>query len=295
MTSPDKSSAPSKAKKLPLSLILALTPSNIDAFLSHLNRCLETPSGIDTVLLFVGYASRLAASLIDSATDGTVEQHARRFLSLVPLESAKALAAVAVVPSKNATALRAAASLRAIYSLLTDVRTFMRLWGLLGMYMALKQLIRKEIAIRRGDKTAGAAGKEERIDRVIAWTKLIGGIAFQVLENGAFLAQKNIIDWTPATQFKAMQWSVRFWAVTVGVELGRLAIEKVRKETGDITTAEHQEWRANWNRSVARNLAWAPLTVHWSMDKGFVNDTMIGVLATIPGLIQIRQLWKATA
>ncbi|PKS10030.1 hypothetical protein jhhlp_004655 [Lomentospora prolificans] len=298
-SSPGKSSPASKALKLPLSVILALTPSNIDAFLSHLHRCIQTPSGIDTILLFVCYSSRLSASILESAAQGTLEQYVRRLLALVPLASTQAAAtkavAVAEPSARSLAALRTSGNLRALSALLSDVRTFSRLWGLLNMYMGLKRLVAREIAVRRSDKTKGAAGNEELLDRVIAWTQLLTGASFQVLENAAYLGSKQVLNLAPATQMKAMQWSVRFWAASTGIEIGRLLIEKVRKERGDITTAEHQEWRAAWNRSLARNLAWAPLTVHWSMEKGFVNDFMIGALATIPGIIQITQLWKTTA
>lgn len=302
--SSDKSSVAAKAIKLPLSVILALTPANIDAFLSHLHRCIQTPSGIDTILLFLCYSSRLTANILEAATQGTLEQYARRLLAAVPLASAKeaatksvAVAAATAQPSASGVAvLRSAGNLRALSALLSDVRTFTRLWGLLNMYMGLKRLAAREIAIYRGgEKAPGAAGQVELLDRVIAWTQLGAGASFQVLENAAYLASKKVINLAPASQMKAMQWSVRFWALSTGIEIGRLIIERVRKEKGDVTTAEHQEWRAGWNRSFARNLAWAPLTVHWSMEKGFVNDTMIGALATIPGVIQLNQLWKATA
>ncbi|KAI6290539.1 hypothetical protein MCOR33_011226 [Pyricularia grisea] len=43
------STPPANVKKaaVPLSASLAAAPANVDAFLSHLHRCLQTPTGID--------------------------------------------------------------------------------------------------------------------------------------------------------------------------------------------------------------------------------------------------------
>lgn len=291
MASTDKGRSPSSPKKLPLSVILALTPANLDAFLTHLHRCLQTPAGIDTVLLFVGYSSHLTASLIESLASSPLRQHVLRILAVAPQLASKLGAAP--TPSVQGTV----ESLRAISALLTEARTFMRLWGLLGMYTGAKRLIAREMALRR-DPSAAAAG-HNNVDRVVAWTQLALGVTFQALENAAYLAQKKVLHLSPATQMKAIVWSTRFWAASVGVELGKLLVEKVRRENAARATGEDEKavaaWREQWNSAFLRNLAWAPLTVHWSLEKGLLNEMMIGALATIPGVISMSKLWKETA
>ncbi len=50
-----------------------------------------------------------------------------------------------------------------------------------------------------------------------------------------------------------------------------------------------------WQKAVVRNLAWAPLTLHWSLNKGFISDNVIALVGAIPGTMQMWDLWKNTA
>ena len=101
------------------------------------------------------------------------------------------------------------------------------------------------------------------------------------------------MSWTPATQGWAYKWSVRFWALYIGVELGKLGAQGLCSGGAVMTTkAEKDEWRGK----LMRNLAWAPLTLHWSVDGGVgLNEGIVGLLGSIPGLIQFRELWASTA
>lgn len=86
----------------------------------------------------------------------------------------------------------------------------------------------------------------------------------------------------------------------MGVELGRLLAEglgpKARTKSVSVVEAKSAEKETvEWRKKVARNMAWMPLTIHWSMDKGFVSEPFIGLLASVPGIIQIRDLWADTA
>ncbi|SPO03017.1 uncharacterized protein DNG_05698 [Cephalotrichum gorgonifer] len=294
MSSSSSSPAGAKPPKLPLSVILALHPANIDAFLAHLHRCLQTPSGIDSVLLFVGYTSRFAASLLTSAPAAQLQQTAPLLLAGL-LASSKPDAAAKIVgagAAARARTLGAAESLRALSTLITEFRTITRLWALLGMYLSLKRLAGRELS--------GAGGKLGAFDRAMPWLQLSSGVALQALENGAYLAQRGILKWEPKTIGWAYKWSARFFASCVGLELGRLLVEKVRKEgrgaeKEGAESQEMREWREGWNSAFVRNLAWAPLTIHWSLDKGLVSEMAVGALGAIPGIIQVSKLWRDTA
>ena len=282
MSSPSKApgkAAPGKPPKLPLSVILALHPAKVDAFLAHLHRCLSTPSGIDTTLLFVGYTSRLASALLLSAAPAALQASARTLLSnLVSSDVVK-------IPALNTT--QAARSLRALADMLSEVRMFTRLWSLLGLYFSLKGLAKRELS--------GQGAKLGAFDRAVPWLQVSSLVGLQVLENGAFLALKGVLPWKPATIGKTFKWSARFFAAYVGLELGKLVVEKVRRERGDGGEKEEAEWRGQWNASFLKSLAWAPLTVHWSLEKGLVGDMAVGALATIPGVIGMSKLWRETA
>lgn len=279
------SAPPTKPPKLPLSVILALHPSNVDAFLTHLHRCLQTPAGVDTVLLFVGYTSRLAAALLTSAPATHLQQSARVLLARYLGDAA---GKIKLPGPELATTV---GGLRALSGLLSEFRMFTRLWSLLGLYLSLKRLSAREIS--------GEGAKLGAYDRVLPWLQLGSGIALQVLENGAYLSMKGVLKWDPKTTGWAFTWSARCFAASVGLEIGRLIVERIRKETGDKgekdVAAEMAEWRKEWTTSFVKMCAWAPLTLHWSIEGGLVSEMAVGALATVPGIIGITRLWKSTA
>lgn len=276
---------PAKPPRLPLGFLLALHPTNVDAFLAHLHRCLQTPAGVDTVLLFVGYTSHLASSLLTSAPAAHLRQAARLLLARYLGDAA---AKIKLPGPELATT---AAGLRALSNLLSEFRMFTRLWSLLGLYLSLKHLAGREMS--------GEGAKLGAYDRVLPWLQLGSGVALQVLENGAFLSMKGVLKWDPKTTGWAFTWSARFFAASVGLEIGRLLVERVRKETGDKGEKEAAvalaEWRREWTTSFVKMCAWAPLTLHWSVEGGVVSDMAVGALATVPGVIGITRLWKSTA
>ncbi|OTB08426.1 hypothetical protein M426DRAFT_317044 [Hypoxylon sp. CI-4A] len=340
---PIPSSAPapvSKPKPMPIKAVLAAAPSNIDAFLAHVQRCLQTPSGIDTILLFLCYASRLSASVLEATTRPAIRRSANRLLALaasLPPSATlvfSAKAAALLLPSRGvALVLGLVRRLRALSALLGETRTFLRLWGLLNMYFWLRRLVlqrrqdklekeqqqqqqqqqqqEEEEEEEETEKQSGGGGgvqKEDRLETGISWLQLSLCVVFQALENGAYLSSKGVLGWASATQRRAGLWSARFWAAFVGVEVGRLFYESRRRRGlrsgedrfADAKTAaevqrEDVEWADAWKKSVLRNLAWAPLTVHWSLEQGLVPEMAVGALGSIPGVIQIRDLWRRTA
>jgi hypothetical protein len=283
---------PAPAKSVSLGALLAAAPSNIDAFLAHLHRCMQTPSGIDTVLLFLCYTTRFGGAVLENLSKSALRRSARSLIALafsLPPDTTIVLPASPASPAA-VLALQLAAKLKAISALASDARTITRLWALLGMYFWGRRLIIQP-------KADGKAKQTGALDKTIAWTQFISCVIFQGLENVAYLGQRNVLTLTPASIGAAYKWSVRFWALFVGIELGRLVIERLEKQKNgrDAATAEYKEWDLGWKKTFARNLAWAPLTVHWSMQQGFASDAMIGFLASIPGAIQMRDLWKNTA
>ncbi|KAL2156290.1 hypothetical protein VTH82DRAFT_1035, partial [Thermothelomyces myriococcoides] len=118
---------------------------------------------------------------------------------------------------------------------------------------------------------------------------------FQALENGAYLSSRGVLGWSPDRQRDAFRWSARLWGAYVGIEIGRLAAERFGPGGGTPFAARSAREKNEWAKKMARQLAWAPLTVHWGSEKGLVSDMTVGLLATIPGVIQIRDLWASTA
>ncbi|KAI1267331.1 hypothetical protein F5Y18DRAFT_335371 [Xylariaceae sp. FL1019] len=294
-----------KPKPFPLGALLAAGPSNIDAFLAHLQRCLSTPTGIDTILLFVCYTSRFSSAALTTLVQPALHRSAERLITLMsslPPSATLFFSAKALPSTGVALVLELARRLKALSGLTSEARTIMRLWGLLGMYFWARRLI-----FKKREQNAGNAPQEDRLDTTIAWSQLGACIAFQALENVAFLSSKGILGMAPANQAKAARWSARFWGSFVGLEIFRLFYEsskrgrrtQAEKFAGDKTMAvfqkEEQEWTETWRKAVVRHLAWAPLTVHWSLEQGLVSEMTVGALASIPSLIQMRDLWRKTA
>ncbi|KAK4152067.1 hypothetical protein C8A00DRAFT_35243 [Chaetomidium leptoderma] len=304
---------PSKTPKpqpLPVGALLAALPSNMDSFLTRLEKCLSTPSGIDTVMLFLCYSSKLSASVLTSLSQSAQRRSARDWLALITslprgttvVFSSPAAAAAATGGGKTTTTLPAAAAalaltlakrLTSLSSLLSEARMIMRLWALLGMYFWARRLLRNTFSKTSTTTTTSekaAPTPPTKLELALEYLRLTLCITFQSLENGAYLSSRGIMSWTPAEQGRAYKWSARFWAAYVGIELGRLAAERVRPGFAAQGAGDKTEWA----KKTVRQLAWAPLTLHWGSNKGLVSDTTVGVLACIPGVIQMRDLWAST-
>ncbi|TDZ37056.1 hypothetical protein C8035_v008192 [Colletotrichum spinosum] len=296
---PIKSVPPPPAPR-PKSKSTALSPTSIDAFVAHVSRCFSTPSGIDTVLCFLCYTSRFSASAVESLTATALRRSARRLVALAFSLPPDATLSLSAKPSRSpsaALALRSAGHLRALATLLSEARTIMRLWALLPMYLWLRRLMTTKPAPESSSQTQSDAV----VDRAISWFQVTACILLQSLESASYLASKGVLPLTPRQSGLAARWSVRFWSCYVGSELGRLLVEKLRRRRQlregaiEMRSGEYREWQDVWTRTLARQAAWFPLTVHWSMDKGFVPEMGIGFLGSIPGIVQMRQLWKETA
>lgn len=307
-----KTSKPSPtARRDNLAALLKTLPSNTDAFLSHLQRCLATPSGIDTLLLFICYTSRFTGAALAHLSQSLLRRSARYtprdLIALVltlPDKTAVVVEAAggAPVPPLSALVARLAAvlatRLKNLGSLASEARTIARLWSLVGMYFWAKRLVLNLVASRSKDGSEKAAAQgESKLATLVSWSQLIACAGFQVLENGAYLSGRGVLGWTPAQQGKAYVVGARFLGVYTAIELGRLLAEFVARRGRDYSAATAEE-RAEVDalrRSAAINMAWAPLTVHWSVSGGFLSDLVVGAGGCIPGVIQMSKLWRETA
>ncbi|KAH6636381.1 hypothetical protein F5144DRAFT_529953 [Chaetomium tenue] len=308
-------SKPPKRQPLPLGALLAALPSNLDSFLVRLEKCLSTPSGIDTVMLFLCYASKLSGSVLSSLSQSALRRSAREWIALVaalprgttvvfssPAAAAAAGGGKTALPTSAALALLLSKRLTSLSSLLSEARMIMRLWSLLGMYFWARRLLRHTFSSSTTPtNTTTTTDKPpiptpSKLATLLEYLRLALCITFQSLENGAYLSSRGIMSWTPAEQGRAFKWSARFWAAYVGIEIGRLAAERFGPSSGaGAFKAKTKQEKSEWTKKTVRQLAWAPLTLHWGSDKGLVSDTTVGVLACIPGVIQMRDLWASTA
>ncbi|KAL2164320.1 hypothetical protein VTH06DRAFT_3536, partial [Thermothelomyces fergusii] len=155
---------PSEAPKqrrpaIPLAALLAALPSRVDVFLARLDKCLATPSGIDTVMLLLCYTSKLGAAVLSSLSQSALRRSARDWVALV---ASLPRGTTAAVPPTAALALLLSKRLSALSSLLSEARMILRLWALLGMYFWARRLVGRvlrrapEAEKREGGPGAGA-------------------------------------------------------------------------------------------------------------------------------------------
>ena len=280
---------------------VAVTATSVDAFLSRLHRCATSRGGADAVLFFLTYATRLSAGLLEAGSRAALRSSANKLVAValqLPPQAAVTFTSENIIGASPVigVALNLAARLNNASALLSDVRTFGRLWGLLGLYFAAKKLLVSLKSKPAGEKSADAKA-ESRFDAILSVLQIASLISFQAAENIVYLSSKKILGFSPQTQGRLAKISVRSWALYIGMELGRLTIERQRRvaASGGRLTAKDQEWSRKWKTDFFRNLAWSPITLHYSVEKGFLSDLALSALAFHPAQSQMRELWAANA
>ncbi|KAK4174267.1 putative PEX11C peroxisomal biogenesis factor 11 isoform C [Triangularia setosa] len=255
---------PTPANTIPLTTLLAKLPSSTNLFLSRLEKCLSTPSGIDTVMLLLCYTSKLTANVLTSG----------RVTTLLD-KSSKPVA-------RKTLATLLAKRLNNLSALMSESRVILRLWALLGIYSWGRSIV--------ASPTTSVAVKG------LDYIRLVLCVLLQGLENGAYLSFRGVMGWTPEQQGLAYKWSARFWSAFVGIEIGKLLAERVGR-VKKLDEKEEEKERLEWKKKLAKSLAWAPLTVHWSVDGGVpgISELVVGALASIPGVIQMGDLWATVS
>ncbi|EGX96928.1 hypothetical protein CCM_01586 [Cordyceps militaris CM01] len=280
------------------------TLARTDAFIAHLQRCMQTRAGADTVLMFACYATRLAGGVLDLGGRAALRSSARQLVSAlfslppattVVIESATASPAIARV-------LDLAQRLQAYSGMISEMRTMGRLWGLLGLYSAVKGLAAKTFAARKGSSSGDDALSDDAAERtfaaLLAWAQVICLVVFQACENAAYLGSKKILPIKPLNQGRLAVLSVRFWGAYVAMELVKHMVERGRvlaAAGGVVKTAEQRTWQEGWRTAFYRNAAWAPLTMHWGTPGGLLPDVAVALLALYPATGGLRDLWRSTA
>ena len=166
--------------------------------------------------------------------------------------------------------------------------------------------------------------------KAITWGQVVVCALYQGLENGAYLAGKGVLGWKKERVARAWVWSGRAWCAHVALELARLGyewselkgqeVERQRRkgieveksqlgvEGGEAAEKGELELRMDkvedrgleerwgkWYKEVAVNMAYAPMTIHYSLENGILGEGIIAGLGTVVGALSIGQAWKETA
>ncbi|PWW79458.1 hypothetical protein C7212DRAFT_361940 [Tuber magnatum] len=202
------------------------TMQKFNEFMIRLNRLLSNPGGIDKVLMTTHYT-----------------------LALLP-------------PSALSSTRSTRISIPKLTSLISDVRMFMRLWGLIGIY------------------TWGLSTLSASRPSPIEIAQVFANTCFQICENVAYLSSHGIVRIRKKTEGQLWLWSSRFWMAHVALEFVRL-FGGGRRGKG-------------WEREVLSNCAYAPLTVHYSVDGGAIGPEAIAACGSVAAVIGLQNEWRKT-
>ncbi|KAK7422966.1 hypothetical protein QQX98_001256 [Neonectria punicea] len=157
-----------------------------------------------------------------------------------------------------------------------------RMWGLFDMLISVKELLQDKLS-----KASSASANP--LDSAVMALQTISMTSFHICEAAACLSQAKVLALSPKLQERFMGWAARSWAAFIFVELGRLLIEWTRKLKGDEVDVE---WLDEWKKELYRNLAWAPVTLHWSLPNGLLSDIFVALFALYPSFSLMKDFWK---
>ena len=113
------------------------------------------------------------------------------------------------------------------------------------------------------------------------------------LENAAYLASHSIIPMSKRSETNLWLWSSRFWAAYVGLELIRLYRERqIARKGKEAEKASAGLWDKKWWGELIMNLAYAPQTIHWSVEGGAFRDVEIAYLGFAAAVASIYLNWR---
>ncbi|KAF2667064.1 hypothetical protein BT63DRAFT_427483 [Microthyrium microscopicum] len=281
-------------------MALPLT-TRADILASRLSILFSTPSGTDAVLRTITYTLQFVSGALSTLLTKHLVTVSKALSARSPLLPGETLLVALAYPTPALA--RITPRVRALSALISDFRTFTRLWGLLGMYA--------------WGKGIAANPPKDLTLKLAAWAQWSAYTAYQFLENRAYLGSKGIISRAGPQIMSDFLLSTRCWMVGVGMEFVRLGrVWQLRQRTTrarqvqgtesvELRKEEMEEEKAwatkntaeitKWRLELLANVANAPLTVHWSTPGGVLDDTTVGFLGMVTGLLVLLPKWQQTA
>lgn len=255
-----------------------------DSTIVRLNKLLKTPGGLASFLSTTNYALYILAHLHTTAPT--------RAQLLIKLNSFLGRALPKIPP--NAVAPTAPGSpLLPLALTLGDLRTTLRLTGLIPLYVLLKSLIK--------------SNEPDSISYAIKLAQCASYITFQGLENVYHLTNKTVINanWTNARFARLggntmlMTWSCRAWLAGITCDFLRLLREaQLARQSGSYDKLNAEEKRAadkKWWSEFFVATSWYPMAIHYSVDGGIgLNLGMVGACGFLANLGNFLKAWEGT-
>ncbi|KAF2653831.1 hypothetical protein K491DRAFT_500517 [Lophiostoma macrostomum CBS 122681] len=323
------SSPPSKPPSSRIHTLRRLLHAHItqttDRTLTRLSKLLSNPASTDALICTLGYIFTLLSSL----TSRTLSRRLTTLATSIATKAQDVLlpgeTLVATIPAPTSTRVlaQASTSCKALGDVLLDFHIFVRLWGVVGIWAWAREVWGTPLPAKsdNGSKNGDEVKKiwKEKVLRRIAWAQIASCTTFQIIENVAYLASKGVLDGLPGwtgeegkrREVKWWAWSSRFWAAHVVLEFGRLwtiwryqdqdaggghahGVSDGEKEDKLKMVEKKREDRIWW-RDVVSNVAYFPLTMHWSHEEGLLGDGRVGACGMVAGGVLLVDAWRETA
>lgn len=263
-----------------------------DGLIAHISRILSTPSGTDKTLQTIQYT----LIVLHTQLSRIQEQRFKQLLYAIAHRASATLlpgeTVLATIPTPDSRLSSVIEGSKAFSAMCSDFRMFTRLWGLLGVYHWAKSTYKSP--------------PEDPVVKALVWTQVLAGVGYQAYENVAYLAMKGVLRGERFSALQQAKWyelSSRFWMTHVALEVVRLmrvwqlsaASKEVNADQSDERKVEVAKEREVWRKALSVNLAWAPITAHYSWPQGCLSNDWLGLLGTFAGVVGFRELWRQTS
>jgi hypothetical protein len=207
------------------------------------------------------------------------------------------------VPTKTLAAASSASKFKALSSLASETRYTLRLFGLLPLWIWGADTLKSPPA--------------DPVLHALTVLQVISNVFYQILENVGYLSAKGIVSKRFVDKYggraKLDIWSTRGWFGHIFFQffvLWRQRVlrkQRVAAQRAAAGTVENKETKAEdseatrlevraWKKSLVNNTIWAPLCLHWCVEKGLgIPDSMVGLISFGAGAWSLHDLWAATS
>ncbi|KAG4285075.1 hypothetical protein FPRO06_06335 [Fusarium proliferatum] len=183
---------------------------------------------------------------------------------------------------------RAANCSRALCAMLDEWQIMNRLFGVLDLWKAARDLVRRV-------SSEQSAGKHvKKLDVGIQVSQIFCLSSFHVSEAIGFLSSKGIIKRSAKSEEKLTFLAIRSWAAFTMIEIGRLSLEWMNAMQ-DKEKLATKTWKAKWKSDMLQNLAWASVATHWSLRDGLIPEAFVSPLAVFATWSLVKDAWKNAA
>lgn len=168
-----------------------------------------------------------------------------------------------------------AVHLKSIYSYISDVRIFNRLFDSIK-YMPW--------IIDEFTSFIDPAHASPKADRFINLLQSLNCLVLELLENAGWLTDHNWVG-TSDNNYWCIEtyiWCSRVWGLYIFLEI----VELFRR-------VPISKWDSKWRISVFKQAVQLPMAVHWSLYEGCVSPFWIGALGCGASWFGFRDLWKS--